>query len=136
MNLITPWPSHPERERKHEHLLWPERCQVWSFFKLFSFNVLQSSGSCCFVAQSCPTLCDSVDCSLPGSSVHGNLQTRILEWFAISFSREFSQPRDLLMVALRSQGNWRWEGPLGTPLGLVHWKRASSPVEAGTAGYL
>src|SRR5574340_342466 len=33
------------------------------------------------------------------------------------------------MVALRSQGNWRWEGPLGTPLGLVHWKRASSPVE-------
>ena len=44
--------------------------------------------------------------------------------------------RGLLMVALRSQGNWRWEGPLGTPLGLVHWKRASSPVEAGTAGYL
>ena len=44
--------------------------------------------------------------------------------------------RGLLMVALRSQGNWRWEGPLGTPLGLAHWKRASSPVEAGTAGYL
>ena len=38
------------------------------------------------------------------------------------------------MVALRNQGNWRWEGPLGTPLGLVHWKRASSPVEAGTSG--
>ena len=36
------------------------------------------------------------------------------------------------MVALRSQGNWRWEGPLGTPLVLVHWKRASSAVEAGT----
>ena len=35
------------------------------------------------------------------------------------------------MVALRGQGNWKWEGPLGTPLGLVHWKRASSPVEAG-----
>ena len=39
------------------------------------------------------------------------------------------------MVALRSQGNWRWEGPLGTPLGLVQWKRASSRVEAGTSGY-
>ena len=38
------------------------------------------------------------------------------------------------LVALRSQGNWRWEGPLGTPLGLVHWKRASSPVEAGPQG--
>ena len=37
---------------------------------------------------------------------------------------------------LRSQGNGRWEGPLGTPLGLVHWKRASSPVEAGTSGFL
>ena len=37
------------------------------------------------------------------------------------------------MVALRSQGNWRWEGPLGTPLGFVHWKRASSAVEAGTS---
>ena len=49
---------------------------------------------------------------------------------------ESRRVRGLLMVALRSQGNWRWEGPLGTPLGLVHWKRASSPVEAGTAGYL
>ena len=35
------------------------------------------------VAQSCPTLCDPVDCSLPGSSVHGILQARILEWVAI-----------------------------------------------------
>ena len=44
--------------------------------------------------------------------------------------------RGLLMVALRSQGSWTWEGPPGTPLGLVHWKRASSPVEAGTSGFL
>ena len=39
------------------------------------------------VAQSCPTLCNPVDCSLVGSSVHGILQARILEWVAISFSR-------------------------------------------------
>ena len=39
------------------------------------------------VTQSCPTLCDRVDCSPPGSSVHGILQARILEWVAISFSR-------------------------------------------------
>ena len=38
------------------------------------------------VAQSCPTLCNPVDCSLPGSSLHGILQARILEWVAISFS--------------------------------------------------
>ena len=46
------------------------------------------------VAQSCPTLCDPVDCSLPGSSVHGICQARILEWGAISFSRGSSRPRD------------------------------------------
>ena len=39
------------------------------------------------VAQSCPTLCDPTDCSPPGSSVHGILQARILEWVAIPFSR-------------------------------------------------
>ena len=38
------------------------------------------------VAQSCPTLCDPVDCSLPGSSVHGIFQARVLEWAAIAFS--------------------------------------------------
>ena len=46
------------------------------------------------VAQLCPTLCNPVDCSPPGSSVHGILQARILEWVAISFSRGFSLPRD------------------------------------------
>ena len=38
------------------------------------------------VAQSCPTLCDPMDCSLLGSSIHGIFQVRILEWVAISFS--------------------------------------------------
>ena len=42
---------------------------------------------CVCVAQSCLTLCDSMDCSPPGSSVHGILQARILEWVATSFSR-------------------------------------------------
>ena len=42
---------------------------------------------CCLVAKSCSTLCDPVDCSLPGSFVHGISQTRVLEWVAISFSR-------------------------------------------------
>ena len=39
------------------------------------------------VAQSCPTLSDPMDCSLPGSSVHGIFQARVLEWVAISFSK-------------------------------------------------
>ena len=40
------------------------------------------------VTQSCPTLCDPVDCSPPGSSIHGISQARILEWAAISFSEQ------------------------------------------------
>ena len=39
--------------------------------------------------QSCPILCDPMDCSLPGFSVHGILQARTLEWVAISFSRKY-----------------------------------------------
>ena len=46
------------------------------------------------LTQSCPTLCDPMDCSLPGSSVHGIFQAIVLEWIAISFSRGSSQPRD------------------------------------------
>ena len=46
------------------------------------------------VVQWGPTLCDPMDCSLPGSSVHGIFQARVLEWVAISFSRGSSQPRD------------------------------------------
>ena len=46
------------------------------------------------VTQLCPTLCSPRDCSPPGSSVHGILQARILEWVAIPFSRGSSQPRD------------------------------------------
>ena len=46
------------------------------------------------VAHSCPALCNPMDCSPPGSSVHGMLQARILEWVAISYSRGSYQPRD------------------------------------------
>ena len=47
----------------------------------------------CVCAQSRPTLCDPMNCSPPGPSVHGILQARILEWVAISCSRGSSQPR-------------------------------------------
>ena len=51
------------------------------------------------VTQSCPTLCHPMDCSLPGSSIHGILQIRILEWVAIPFSRGSSQPRDWACIS-------------------------------------
>jgi len=53
----------------------------------------------CSVIQLRPTLCDPMDCSPPGSSVHGILQARILEWVAISSSRGSSQPRDWTWVS-------------------------------------
>ena len=51
------------------------------------------------VPQSCPTFCDPMDGSLPGSSIHGIFQARALEWVAISFSRWFSSPRDRTQVS-------------------------------------
>ena len=51
------------------------------------------------VTQSCLTLCDPMDCSLPGPSVHRIFQARILEWVTISFSRGSSQPRDQTWVS-------------------------------------
>ena len=51
------------------------------------------------LSQSCPTLCDPMDCSLPASSVHGILQARILEWVAMTFSRGSSQPRNQTRVS-------------------------------------
>ena len=55
---------------------------------------LRRTQCCCSVAKSGLTLCNPVDCNLPGSSVHGILQARRLEWVAISFPKGSSQPRD------------------------------------------
>ena len=59
-------------------------CRQWDYFRV----------GVCLVAQSCPTLFDSMDCSSPGSSVHGILQARILDWATISYSRGSFPPRD------------------------------------------
>ena len=56
------------------------------------------------VAKSCPTLCNPMVCSLPGSSVHGIFQAKILEWVAISSSRRSSWPTDQTHVSC----NGRW----------------------------
>ena len=53
----------------------------------------------CSIAQSCLTLWNPMDCSPPGSSVHGILQTRILQWVAMPFSRVSSPPRDQTQIS-------------------------------------
>ena len=69
-------------------------------------------------AQLCLILCDPMDCSLPGSSIHGILQARILEWVAISFSRGSSQPRNGTQV-------FRIAGRL-----FMIWATREAPLEA------
>ena len=70
----------------------------------------------------CLTLCHPMDCSPPGSSVHGILQARILEWVAISFSRGSSQPRDGTCVSCTSPAL------LGGVLLLSHQGSQNMPV--------
>ena len=55
--------------------------------------------SCVESLQSCPTLCNPMDCSPPGFSVHGILQARLLEWVAMPSSRESSPPRDRTRIS-------------------------------------
>ena len=63
------------------------------FYDFFSCCWIYIPNCCRLVTKSCLTLCDSMDCSPPGSSVHGILQGRILEWVAISFSRGSSHTK-------------------------------------------
>ena len=59
---------------------------IWQDFDNPDQIIQASSVQFSSVAQSCPTLRDPMDCSLPGSSVHGIFQARVLEWGAIAFS--------------------------------------------------
>ena len=70
----------------------------------------------CLGAKSHLTLCNTVDCSLPGSSVHGISQAKILEWVLISFSRGSSQTRDQTWVSCLGGGFFITELPGKPPV--------------------
>ena len=70
-----------------------KKCFLTSFY---SKTLLESESE---VAQSCPTLCDPMDCSISGSSVYAIFQARMLEWIAISFSRRSSRPRKRTQIS-------------------------------------
>ena len=74
---------------------------------------------CVVVAQWCPTLCDPMNCSLSGFSIHGIFQARILKWVAVSFSRGSSQPRDWTLVSC-IVGKLYYLSHQGNPL-LAYW---------------
>ena len=74
----------------HQKLCWT----------LWGSTRLGSAPCVCTDAQSCPALCDPMDCSPPGSSVHGIFQARILELVALSYSRGSSRPRDWTHISV------------------------------------
>ena len=76
----------------------------WSTYDVVTYN-----------AQSCPTLCGPMDCSPPGSSVHGISQARTLEWVANSSSRGSSRPRDQTHVSC-TEGQYFIMEPPGKPI--------------------
>ena len=96
-------PHLPLQAGKHssflrEHLKWSHPTW-WSELEGLLLLGLHDSHVTLKVAQSCPTLCDPMDCSPPSSSVHGILQARILEWAAKSFSRGIFLTRSLALQA-------------------------------------
>ena len=98
----------------------------WGLGVFVSGFVLSTLRGLCVHAQllqSCPTLCDPVDHSPPGSSVHGILQAGILEWAAIPSSRGSSRPRDGTRISCGSciVGRFFTAQPRGKPRGLSTW---------------
>ena len=101
-------------EEKHSHS--PAKSYAQHFSDLNNclipcHLILVQLCTCASSLNLCPTLCDPVDCSLPGSSIHGILQARILEWVAIPFSRGSSQLRDRTHVSC-----------------FLHWQVGSLPL--------
>ena len=82
------------------------------------------------VFQSCLTLWDPMDFSPPGSSIHGILQARILEWVPISFSRGFSQPRDRTWVS-RIAGRFFTIWAMPTGISLTKYLPEVHPTQSG-----
>ena len=93
------WERHGAERiwRSHKWNVW--NISLMSLIELLSLINITIQEVEVLVAQSCQTLCDPMDCSLPGSSVHGILQVRISEWVSISFSRRSFWPWDWTQVA-------------------------------------
>ena len=90
-NQKSPKTTNPSRDKFHSKCSFLQVCDLDFCSRCRSKEVL--------VAQSCPTLCNSMDCSLSDSSIHGSLQERILEWVAMPFSRGSSQPSCWMLVS-------------------------------------
>ena len=94
-SCTSPWPGAPQTCVRGSTQKIRSSSFLHSCPEMDPTPFLGTSGqSSCSVAQSCPTLCNPIDCSPPGSFVHGIVLARIPECFAIHFARESSPPRD------------------------------------------
>ena len=85
---------------QHTLLIMEQCLQVAKVKGLMDLQRLFKRKKESLVTQSCPTLCNRMDCNLPSSAVHGILQASVLEWVAISFTRGSSRPRNRTQVSL------------------------------------
>ena len=108
--FLWSWVSHPPCVNVCTNLeaLWIP--YYWYFVDASSHVCVHVCVCVWSVAHSCPALCNPMDCSLPGSSVHGIFQTRILEWVAIS-SRGSSLPRGQTVSPALTSGFFTTEPP-------------------------
>ena len=117
-------------------------------YRIFLFTVKSQHepaiSSVQFSVQSCPTLCNPMDCSLPSSSFHGIFQARILELVAISFSRGSSRLRDQTRVSCASpalQADSLPAEPPGKPYIIAYAKSLQScptlcnPIDGSPPGF-
>ena len=83
----------------HIFLMQKPTCREVPWFWDDSHGLTETQDWGAWAAQSCPTLCDPMDCSLPGSSVHAIVQAWILQGVAVPFSRGSSRPKDRTQVS-------------------------------------
>ena len=95
---------------------WKRRVKKLPWNSTLKTKIMASSPSVKSESVSCSVTSDSLDCGSPGSSVHGILQARILEWVAILFSRGSTWPRDRILYSSAWQADSLLSEPLGKPI--------------------
>ena len=113
---VHPWLLMLVERKQFEHSKYVDNTELVSLWLWNIFHDMEQSTTnlssqwclccavLCLVTQLCLTYCNPMDCSLPGSSVHGILQATKLEWVAVPSSRASSQPRDWIQVYCIASG--------------------------------
>ena len=99
---VHPWLIHVNVWQNQYSIVKKNKIKIKikkSIYWMYLLYTVLCSSVLCLVAQWCPTLCDPMDCSPPGSSLHGIFQERILKWVAVPYSRWASQSRDRTQVS-------------------------------------